>query len=82
MAKILLDHPEARERAAAIAALAGPRPAPPATPSVTPAPGALAGASASAGTAADSGSALLDAAEWTALKRICDGGTPPTAIGK
>ena len=60
MAKILLDHPEAHERAAAIDAIAaalGPRP--PRTPVLAD------------GTGGSASPGLLDAAEWAALKRIC-----------
>jgi predicted Zn-dependent protease len=53
-AKILLSHPEARERAAAIEAIARAAPRPQAN-----------------------GTALLSAAEWTALKRICRAGPEP-----
>jgi Zn-dependent protease with chaperone function len=59
MAKILLDHPEAKDRAAAIEALAGPRPpAPPASASLPDGTGTVA-------------PGLLDASEWAALKQIC-----------
>jgi Zn-dependent protease with chaperone function len=63
MSKILLDHPEAKDRAAAIDALAGPRPA--SSPVVKGGDGSIVktGGSATA--------ALISAAEWTALKRIC-----------
>lgn len=53
-AKILLSHPEARERAAAIEAIARAAPRP-----------------------QTNGTALLSAAEWTALKRICRAGPEP-----
>jgi Zn-dependent protease with chaperone function len=58
MAKILLSHPEARERAAAIA---GPVRAV-ATASLADGTG---------GSGASAGPGLLSAAEWAALKRIC-----------
>jgi Zn-dependent protease with chaperone function len=54
-AKILLSHPEARERAAAIEAIARAAPA-----------------------ARADGGALLSAAEWAALKRICRAGPQAT----
>jgi hypothetical protein len=54
-AKILLSHPEARDRAAAIEAIARAAPA----------------------ARADRG-ALLSAAEWAALKRICRAGPQAT----
>ena len=61
MARILLDHPEARERAAAIDAIA-------AALGTRPPTGALAD-----GTGGSAAPGLLDAAEWAALKRICGG---------
>ncbi len=69
MAKILLSHPEARERAAAIEAIAR-------AAAVKPAPPPL---SDSAGGVTAPG--LLTATEWTALKRICQAAphTPPQA---
>jgi Zn-dependent protease with chaperone function len=70
MARILLDHPEARERAAAIDAIAaalGSRPAPRT-------------ATLPDGAAGIAPPGLLDAAEWSALKRIC-GGPPSTPSG-
>src|SRR4029077_15479394 len=63
MSKILLDHPEAKDRAAAIDALAGPRS--PQSPVVKGSDGSIVKASGSGATA------LISAAEWAALKRIC-----------
>ena len=68
MAKILLSHPEARERASAIEAIAR---AANVTPSVAPL---------SDGTRDASATALLTATEWTALKRICQ--AAPTSVPK
>jgi Zn-dependent protease with chaperone function len=68
MAKVLLDHPEARERAAAIEAIA-------AAIGSRPARGTAAFPD---GTGGGGPPGLLDAAEWAALKRIC-GGVAPTA---
>jgi predicted Zn-dependent protease len=66
--KILLDHPEAKDRAAAIEAIAGPRP----TPAV------VKGGDGSIVKAGGSGAAaLLSAAEWRALKRVCAADTKP-----
>jgi Zn-dependent protease with chaperone function len=67
MAKILLSHPEARERAAAIAAIAGPA-------------RAATGAALADGTGGGgrAGPGLVSAAEWAALKRICKS-TPQAA---
>ena len=59
MAKILLSHPEARERAAAIEAIARAAPAAQAAPPL------------SDGTGGGAVAGLLNAAEWAALKRIC-----------
>jgi hypothetical protein len=59
MTKILLDHPEARERAAAIEAIARASPA-------TAKPRSL-----SDGTGGGDSAGLLTASEWAALKRIC-----------
>jgi len=63
-AKFLLDHPEAKDRAAAIDAFAGPR-APKGDPD-----------------GVEGRTALLDASEWTALKRICATGARPGGPGK
>ena len=70
MAKILLDHPEARERAAAIEAIAA---------ALGPSPRAAALAD---GTGGGGPPGLLDAAEWAALKRICGGAAPMRSPGK
>jgi Zn-dependent protease with chaperone function len=60
MTKILLSHPEARERAAAIEAIARAAPAPPVAPPL------------SDGTGGAEPAGLLTASEWAALKRICE----------
>jgi Zn-dependent protease with chaperone function len=74
LAKILLDHPEARERAAAIDAIAaGTRPHAP-----LPSPARFADG---AGSPIET-PGLLDAAEWTALKRICSGPAAKGAPGR
>ena len=65
-AKILLSHPEARERAAAIEAIARAAAPTPASPPL------------SAGTGGAAPAGLLSAAEWAALKRICQA-TPSAA---
>jgi Zn-dependent protease with chaperone function len=59
MAKILLSHPEARERAAAIETIARSANVKPAAASLSDGPGNAASAG------------LLTAAEWAALKKIC-----------
>ena len=65
MTKILLSHPEARERAAAIEAIAR---AAPAAPAASPLSDGTGGEAAG----------LLSATEWTALKRICQAAPRPT----
>jgi hypothetical protein len=72
MTKILLSHPEARERAAAIEAIARASPA-------TAKPRSL-----SDGTGGSDAAGLLTASEWAALKRICQAApaakpSPPAA---
>ncbi len=74
MAKILFDHPEARERAAAIDAIAA------ATPPHRPLPPPAPFADGTGSPTAPPG--LLDAAEWAALKRICGGPAAKRPPGK
>ena len=71
MSKILLDHPEAKARAAAIEAIAGLRP--PSAPVVKGGDGSI--VTVSGGNAPG----LISAAEWAALKRICTTDIKPTA---
>jgi Zn-dependent protease with chaperone function len=70
MATILLDHPEAHARAAAIEAIAAALATPPKPPALAD------------GTGGGGPPGLLDAAEWAALKRICGGAAPLRSPGK
>jgi Zn-dependent protease with chaperone function len=65
MAKILLSHPEAKDRAAAIEAFADPR-----RHTAVPADGT------------DTAPGLIDASEWSALKRMCGATAQTSARGK